>query len=368
MFIIKILQIISSNDIGGGANHVLNICSCPKNVYESVICCIGDGPLYNKCIEIGIPAVNFSIKEIIKGELYKYIQDNKFDLINYHGARANFTYLFSKNKLNIPAVVTLHSDYKIDFINNRAKRYVFTPLNRAALRKFKYYVCVSNYLKNTLIENNFQGAKYVINNGINVNQKLILDNNVREKFNISNDDFVYIMVARMHPVKNHKTLVEAFKLLRDKYSDVKLLLVGDGVLEPEIRVMADNMQLNDSIIFAGYRENALEYYNASDISVLTSFSEGGSPPLVILESGLVKKSVIASRVGDNEEILSNKVGMLVEPTSSQDVFNKMEYAYLNRDEVKNMGQELYNMVVSEFSLEQFWSNYKNIYTNILNEK
>jgi glycosyltransferase involved in cell wall biosynthesis len=368
VFIIKVLQIISSNDIGGGANHVLNICSCPKNVYESVICCIGEGPLYNKCCEMGVQAVNFNVKEIIKGKLYEYIEKNKFDLLNYHGARANFTYLFLKDKLRIPAVVTLHSDYRMDFINNRKKRYLFTPLNKLALKKFKYYVCVSNHIKDVLTANNFKGAKYVVNNGIKVNRKLVFNDKIREEFKILNDDFVYTMVARMHPVKNHKTLIEAFKLLRNRYKDVKLLLVGDGELEPEIKVMVDKMELTDSIIFAGYRENTLDYYNASDISILTSFSEGGSPPLVILESGLVKRSVIASRVGDNEKIINGKVGMLVEPNSAQDVFNKMEHAYLNRDEVKSMGQELYNMVVSEFSLEQFWSNYKNIYTNILNQK
>jgi hypothetical protein len=130
---------------------------------------------------MGISAVNFSIKEIIKGKLFKYIEENKFDIVNYHGARANFTYMFSKNRLKVPAVVTLHSDYRMDFINSRKKRYIFTPLNKVALKSFKYYVCVSNHLKNILMENNFKGTKYVINNGINVNQELILKNDIREK-------------------------------------------------------------------------------------------------------------------------------------------------------------------------------------------
>lgn len=367
MFIIKVLQIISGNDIGGGANHVLNICSCPKDIFESTICCVGEGPLYKKCCEIGIPAVNFSIKEILKGKLYDYIVENKFDLLNYHGARANFTYMFLKSKLSIPVVVTLHSDFRMDFINNKKKYYLFTPINKLALRNFKYYVCVSNHLKNVLSSNNFSGEKYVVNNGIEINDELILRNNIRREFDISDDEFVYVMVARMHPVKNHKTLIEAFKLLKNKYNDVKLLLVGDGELETEIKALVDKMGLVDSIIFAGYRDNTLDYYNAANISILTSFSEGGTPPLVILEGGLVKRSVIASRVGDLEDIINNKVGLLVDPKSPQDVFEKMEYAYLNKSEVNNMGQELYNLVVSKFSLERFWSNYKNIYNNILNQ-
>ncbi|GLC28670.1 glycosyltransferase [Clostridium omnivorum] len=367
MFIIKVLQIISSNDIGGGANHVLNICTCPKNVFESTICCIGSGPLYKDCIDKGISAVNFSIKEILNGKLNSYIEKNKFDLLNYHGARANFTYLFSRYKLRIPAVVTLHSDYRMDFINDKKKYHLFTPLNKIALKKFKYYVCVSNHLKKVLDSKNFSGDKYVVNNGIKINNEFVFSNNIREKYNIAEDEFVYVMVARMHPVKNHKTLIEAFKLLRDKYRDVKLLLVGDGELEPEIKLMVDKMKINDSVVFAGYQVDTLEYYNAADISILTSFSEGGSPPLVILESGLVKKSVIASKVGDMEEIINNRVGILVNPNSPQDVFEKMEYAYLNKIEVKNMGQELYNMVVSNFSLEQFWRKYKNIYNNVLNK-
>ncbi|MCS4516849.1 glycosyltransferase [Clostridium botulinum] len=57
------------------------------------------------------------------------------------------------------------------------------------------------------------------------------------------------MIARMHPIKNHNLLIEAFYKLKKEYKNVKLILLGDGVEEENLKGKVDKLNLNDNIIF-----------------------------------------------------------------------------------------------------------------------
>ncbi|AND84137.1 glycosyltransferase [Clostridium tyrobutyricum] len=363
----NIVQIISGNDNGGGARHVLNICS--NNIFDmkSSIVTIGKGFLYDVAIKNNIEVVNFAYKDILGEKFLNYLKRNDIDILNFHGAKSNFLYSVINRKLNIPCAVTVHSDYRYDFLNNKLKKYIYTPLSIRGLKKFDNYICVSNYLKNLLDKSNFTGNKYVVNNGINFNSpKIVLArDDLRMEFNINKDDFVYVMVARMHPIKNHDTLIRAFYMLQDQFSDTKLLLVGDGELEESLKHMVEDLKMKDKVIFTGFKNNVLDFINASDISILTSFNEGGAPPLVVLESALLKKTVICSDVGDMNLIVNSKNGYLINPKDKKDIYNKMEKAYLNRDKLGVVGDNFYRDMLNGFSMKKFWENYYKTYLHIL---
>lgn len=365
--IIRVLHIISGNDNGGGGKHVLNICSNNMDNMKCYMLCIGNGPLYNIAVHNNIDAFNFTFNEIVHGQLKIIVGSREIDIIDFHGAKSNFLYLILNKKIKSHCVVTIHSDYRYDFLNSTLKKYLYTPLSIMGLKKFKNYICVSNYLKNLLEEKNFIGNKYVVNNGINFNSVKITipRDELRLQFNIDKDDFVYVMIARMHPIKNHKRLIEAFFMLQSHFKKIKLLLIGDGELEDSLRYLVDNLKLKDKVVFTGFRNNPLDFINASDISILASLNEGGAPPLAVLESALLKKPVICSCIGDMDLLISNKNGYLVNPRDKEDIFNKMKEAYLNRNNLYNMGQNLYKDMSDKFSMQRFWENYYDAYLHIL---
>ena len=115
MFNIKVLQIISGNDNGGGGNHVLNLSFYSRDKFECTIGCIGEGDLYKKGKDLGISMVQFGSRAAYDGTIIKYVKENNIDIINFHGAKAFFMHCFLKRKLTIPAVATIHSNYKKDF-------------------------------------------------------------------------------------------------------------------------------------------------------------------------------------------------------------------------------------------------------------
>ncbi|MBP1743672.1 MAG: glycosyl transferase, group 1 family protein [Firmicutes bacterium] len=360
----KVLHIITGNDDGGGAKHILNLCLNSEGKMKCTIGCIGGGALYEKAVENNIECILLSPKSFLGSEAADCIAEKCFDIVNFHGAKAFFLGKFLLNKLSIPAVATVHSNYRQDFLNSRMKHLLFTPLSISGLRSFGYFICVSNYIKNLLNVDGIGGRKFVIPNGINLDECRVASDAsaVRSSLGIGEGDFVFTMVARFHPVKNHITLIKAFSRLRAEFDNVKLVLIGEGSHRAEIEAAS-----GAGVIFAGFRENVLDYINASDITVLTSLSEGGAPPLVVLESAAVSKTVIASSVSDMPHIINGGNGFLVDPYSEEDIYLKLREAYLHPGTIKAMGENLNRYVREKYSIDRFCSNYFEAYKAIVED-
>lgn len=99
----------------------------------------------------------------------------------------------------------------------------------------------------------FGGNAYtVLNNAIDAEKyryNCQIRNQVRDELKISKSDFVIGHVGRFNPQKNHPFLIDVFKSVHDKNRNSKLLLVGTGNGQSNIREKVDNLGLSDSVIF-----------------------------------------------------------------------------------------------------------------------
>jgi len=366
---IKVLHIISGNDNGGGGKHVLNICSNLNKKFENIIGCLGEGPLYYNARDMNVNFNLFSNK-LNNMELVNFINNNSISIVNFHGAKPFLIHLFLKNKIKVPTIAVVHSDFRYDFLNNKFKYIFFTPLSIKGIKSFDNYICVSNNLKNLLDTQKIIGNKSVVNNGIDIKNVNIVTtgNEIREKLKFTHHEFIYVMVARLHPIKNHREVIVAFSKLMLEFNDVKLLLVGDGELRPALEKLIKELKIENSVTMTGNVSNPIDYINASSVSVLASLSEGGAPPLTVLESGIVRKSLIYTEVGDLESILDSQSGYKINGKDNENIYKAMKKAYLDKSEIKHKGENLYNIVIDNFTIENFWEDYFKIYTDILKTK
>ena len=306
-------------------------------------------------------------KKLNNMELVDFIRSNSISIVNFHGAKPFLMHLILKSKFKVPTVAVVHSDFRYDFLNNKIKYFIFTPLSIMGLKSFNNYICVSNNLKNLLEEKKFQGSKAVVNNGIDIKKVSIVSSadDIRSNLKLKEQDFVYVMVARFHPIKNHREVILAFKKLALEFHDVKLLLLDDGELRLELEKLIVELKLEDKVIMTGNVPNPIDYINASNVSVLASLSEGGAPPLAVLESGSVKKPLIYTKVGDLESILDENSGYKVKQQNNEAIYKAMKEAYLDKNNLNVKGENLYNIVVNNFTIEKFWANYFKIYESLL---
>ena len=358
---------MSGNDSGGAATYVLNICGLNDKDYEITLGCIGGGYLYEEAKKLPLNVKLFKTKSFINKEIVKYSLDKSIDIINFNGAKLFFAYLFVSKNLKASCIATVHSDYRYDFINNKLKLILFTPLSIMGLRRFKQYICVSDGIKVLLEEQGFKGKKYIASNGIDIKNIIINDKykSLRKFYRIKEQDFLFVCVARFHPIKNHIKLIEAFSLLKKEYNNVKLICVGDGDKRSSIEEKIQELQLQEFIILTGFQTNSLEFLRASDISILTSLNEAGDPPLVILESAAARKPVICSEIGRLNEIVNDEYGYLVDPSNVSDIYLKMKEAYTNRSLLPEKGNRFYKFALNKFSIEGFYNKYRGLFCDLV---
>ncbi len=116
-----------------------------------------------------------------------------------------------------------------------------------------------------------------------------------------NCSFVVGHIGRFTYQKNHKFLIEIFEEISKKRSDAKLLLIGDGEYNNQIRDLVKEHNLEESVLFLGVRKDIPDLLSAMDVFVFPSFYEG--MPNTVIEaqaSGLV--SIISDTITEQADI------------------------------------------------------------------
>ena len=124
---------------------------------------------------------------------------------------------------------------------------------------------------------------------------------IRKAFGVTDDVCLIGSVGRLTPVKGFPHLIKAVQLLTEQGLCVKLLLVGDGTLNEELRRLAQDSGVAERVVMLGHREDTYELLQAMDMFVMPSLHEG--IPLALLEAMATGLPVIATRVGGIPEVI-----------------------------------------------------------------
>jgi glycosyltransferase involved in cell wall biosynthesis len=124
------------------------------------------------------------------------------------------------------------------------------------------------------------------------------------------DGPVIVTAGRLVPVKDHRTLLEAFALLRAGRR-ARLVIFGEGPLEADLRAFAAERGIGGDVLFAGYVNDPAACYAAADLFVLSSTSEGfGNVLIEAMSAGVPVVSTDAPH-GPREILADGRFGPLV---------------------------------------------------------
>jgi sugar transferase (PEP-CTERM/EpsH1 system associated) len=175
-------------------------------------------------------------------------------------------------------------------------------------------------------------------------------------------------VGSMDPVKDPLNLVRAFiqtlQLAPAKRERLRLVLVGDGALYSEARVMLAQAGVADLAWLPGERDDVPDILRGLDCFVLPSLSEGFSN--TILEAMASGLPVIATNVGGNRELVDDKItGELVPAADPHALAQKMLGYARDRDAARTAGRHGRARVEREFSLDAMVGRYRALYDRLL---
>lgn len=136
-----------------------------------------------------------------------------------------------------------------------------------------------------------------------------------------------VCVARLNEQKGHMVLLKAIDNLVSEGLDLKLTLVGDGVLRSKIESLITELNLQNYVKITGWvtNEEVRNYITNSQIMVLSSFAEG--LPVVIMEALALGRPVIGTYIAGIPELLENNIcGWLVPSGSATDLTSAIREA------------------------------------------
>lgn len=153
---------------------------------------------------------------------------------------------------------------------------------------------------------------HTISNGFNTDIFRPLDRAaMREKLGIKPETELVIYVGRLVESKGMRELIEAHGRLVRRKPNLRLALIGDGVMREQLGTLISASGLDASVILSGGCEPAqvAEWIGAADLLTLPSWSEGY--PNVVVEAIACGRPVVATDVGGTREIIDATNGILI---------------------------------------------------------
>jgi glycosyltransferase involved in cell wall biosynthesis len=136
----------------------------------------------------------------------------------------------------------------------------------------------------------------------------------RLAFGLSPTATIVGYVARLAPVKDHATLLHAWKIVEARVPGLQLAVIGQGTLLPELQMLAERIGVSASVRFTGTIPAEALPHSLLDVSVLTSTDEGF--PNSVLEAMAQGVPVIATNVGGVSDLVTDgRNGILVDAGS-----------------------------------------------------
>lgn len=367
----KVIHLISGGDVGGAKTHVLSLLHRLSETEQVRLVCFMEGQFVREARELGIDTVVFPSKNIMKSvrQIAQMVREENFQILHCHGARANLMGLLLRSKIKIPMVTTVHSDYRLDYLGRPWQHLTYGTINTYCVRHIKHHICVADSMAEMLIDRGFNAQNiFTLYNGVDF-RKTAEPVDRSEYFrnfdlDVGPNDIVFGIAARLSAVKDIGTLIKAFAQTQMSCPNIRLLIAGDGEQRDELERMALEYCSFGSVAFAGWIKDTDSFYQAIDVNMLTSLSEGF--PYALPEGGRMRCATISSRVGGVPALIEHGVtGLLFEPGDVKTLTDHMVCLASDSDYRQRLGAALYEKSSKEFSLDAMVKNQLDIYNVLL---
>lgn len=186
--------------------------------------------------------------------------------------------------------------------------------------------------------------------------------NAKEALGLDNAQ-LFLFVGRLSPEKRMKEFIEAWaELFREETAPPKarLLLVGAGPEEAALKNAVAALNLGGSVALAGRKDDLLPYYQAADVFILPSISEGLSNSM--LEAMACGVAVLASRVGGAKDAVTPGVsGSLFDPLNRGELKECLRRHMADRSLAVKMGEQARKTAVEKYSMARVTDELMGIY-------
>lgn len=406
----KILRIIARLNVGGPARHVVWLTQAlqGEGVESKLVAGTvpdGEEDMSYFADDLGVEPIyiremsrELSVKDAVSlWKILRTIFRERPDIIHTHTAKAGtvgrtaaFVYKwFTPGTLigrprRVKVLHTFHGHVFHSYYGKR-KTQIFILIEKvlARLASDKIIVITPQQLREIHSEVGVgrQEQFEIIPLGIDLS-KFDADENARREFRaefgIGDGTLLVGFVGRLTDIKNIPMLFEAAKTYAETADrpDARFIIVGDGHMRADLQEHAEDLGLNDLVIFAGNREDLGRVYAGLDVIALTSLNEG--TPLSLIEAMAARRPVIATKVGGVVDLLGgveneadgftiHERGIGVASGSAAGFAKGLIYLAKNERLRIDLGNKGYQFAVNNYGKERLISDIRSLYDRLLEQ-
>jgi len=356
---IKIGYLIGSSEIGGTEKMILTLAKhLDRKIFDIVFFCIkGEGKFIEKIRNenFKIYVLNLKRNPFHFINLFLYLKRENLDILQ--------SFLFAGNIIGRIYGKLL----KIKFI-------ISSQRSTEPWRKWYHWFIekLTKNLPDIIISNSYSAREILIKKGKIPRKKIkVIPNGIEipEKIEKIKDEKHIIIgtVGNLRKAKGHFNLIEAAKIVVEKFKNVRFYIIGEGELKEAILEKIKKNGLDKYFVLTDFVENVFEYLKIFDIFVLPSLWEGC--PVSLLEAMGFGIPCIASNVGDIPYIIENgENGFIVEKNDYKKMAERIIQLIENENLREKMGQKAREKVKKWYSFEEMVNSYASIYLEGLIER
>jgi glycosyltransferase involved in cell wall biosynthesis len=182
----------------------------------------------------------------------------------------------------------------------------------------------------------------------------------RRALGASDDEFLIGSVGNLRPMKRQDLLIDAFARLLPSHANLRLVLVGDGELRPQIEQQIRRLGLEQRVFLYGTGTDLPRLYDAFDLFVQASNSEG--LPNVLLEASASGLAIVATAAGGSGELVHDgKTGLLV-PVDDLDLLSEGMRTAIDDAQLRlRLGAAARHQIERDYGMERFAQEYSDLY-------
>lgn len=289
-------------------------------------------------------------------QLLQFTRENKFEIVICHRYKPTYLMMWVAQFYRISALIFVMHELRT--MSSKGRQLLIALLKR----KNMLFAGVSNAVRDDMRRDLWCVPKdnvVTLYNMIDIDltePQFFSREEARKKLTIADDVVLFGNVARLAVNKDQKTLIHAFSLIKPYCPQAKLIIVGQGELETQLKEQVKSYGLTNEVIFTGFLSGGYRYMKAFDCFVLSSIQEAFGR--VLIEAMIAKIPIIATRVNGIPEVLGD-TGTLIKPKDAAALASAMKQLYLlSKEERAVLGEKGYQHTAKNFSIpafcEQFW--------------
>ncbi len=302
---------------------------------------------------------------IIKGMplIAKITKRNSYDVIQFFFSVPTGLLKYGiKNK--IPYVCSLRG---IDVPSARKDKYAFLRkilnlVNRDIVKNSSAVLALSNELAGWFHNAYTDIPVEVIPNGLDCTL-------FSRKEQCSEKIKKFVTVTRLIECKNIELSMRAFKKVHEMHPDITLDIIGEGYLRKSLEKVIREEEMSEYICLKGYMEPTEIAAKLKEYDLFYLLTIADSFGQVFIEAMACGLPIICADIGGPKEIVVNGVtGLSVVPNDEESTVKALEYAIRHPKVMKEYGENGYQRVVNEYSIESVARKHIEVYSRVIKGK